>query len=447
MPPKTSRRHRQGADSRERIVGAALQIAAERGYDGMTVALVTERTGLPASSVYWHFANKDALVAEVLDHSYRQWRRGTPVADPEDTGDARHRIARRFAQMRAGLSEAPEFWRLGLMLALLRGPEEIAARTRFLQVRKETLDGTVLWWSDVLPEGWAARHPDLAVVLTQLTMAAGDGLFLAAQTDRAWDFRALTEALAAAFDTVAAQLAAAPRRRRPAAPSRRPPDGAARIVPDDSRGRLLAAAAEIAAERGYVGTTISRVCTRSGLPVSSLYWFFADKDALLAAVVQQSFADWSAHQPPWTSVDTASGRASTLRRVLRRTTRSFGDAPDFLRIGHMVALERQEREPAARALFLGIRHDVEASLAAWFAGTLAASPAATDPELPRTLARLVIAMTDGLFLAQQMDDWDWDFDYLVDALVGVLEAVVADAEAAATRARRPSTRRRSPARR
>ncbi len=443
MPPKTDRRHRQGAESRVRILDAALEIAAERGYDGTTVALVTERTGLPASSVYWHFKNKDALLAETLEHSYRIWREGAPVHDPGDTGAANERVARRFAQMRDGLSSAPEFWRLGLTLALLRTPEEIAARERFLRVRQETLDATVLWWRDVLPAGTADRHPELPAVLTQLLMASGDGLFVAAQTERGWNHARLTSSLGRAFAAVAPTLADAPRRRRPAA---QPAGGSAaspRPVPDESRDRLLAAAAEIAAERGYVGTTISRICERSGLPVSSLYWFFDDKDALFAAVVQRSFDEWLEHQPTWTPAPTAEARVRVLKRVLRRTTRSFGDAPDFLRIGHMVALQEQDDDTAARVLFLRIRRDVEMALTSWFADSLASSEAAADRELPKLLARLVIALTDGLFLAEQMDSWEWDFDALVDALVAVLEAVIAqrEDELAARASARPKARR------
>ena len=90
MPAKTDRRHRQGQESRQRILDAALAIAAERGYDGTTVALVCERAGLPASSVYWQFRNKDELLAEALDHSYRAWRLAGPTWQPANyTGTAR----------------------------------------------------------------------------------------------------------------------------------------------------------------------------------------------------------------------------------------------------------------------------------------------------------------------------------------------------------------------
>ena len=97
MPPKTERRHRQGTESRLRILEAALAIAVERGYDGTTVALVCERAELPASSVYWQFTNKDDLLAEALDHSYRRWRLEGPTWQPTNyTGTPRDRITTRL---------------------------------------------------------------------------------------------------------------------------------------------------------------------------------------------------------------------------------------------------------------------------------------------------------------------------------------------------------------
>ena len=59
--PAARRRRANGEESRQRILDAAAEIAGERGYDGTSIALVSERSGLPASSIYWHFEDKDAL--------------------------------------------------------------------------------------------------------------------------------------------------------------------------------------------------------------------------------------------------------------------------------------------------------------------------------------------------------------------------------------------------
>ena len=424
MPPRTTRRHKQGDESRERILEAALEIAAERGYDGTTMALVCERAGLPASSVYWHFKNKDALLAAVLEHSYAQWRESENNVERRDGGDLRARFRGRFDRVRFGLKDSPEFWRLGLMLALLTGPDSIAARDRFLEVRQDTLDATLSWNAAVLGADALARHPDLPGLLTQFTMAAGDGLFMAAQIDPRWPFARILDDLGRATGDVAATWSAAPanprgRRTRFPAP---PVDGS---PPEDSRERLLWAAARVAAERGYVGTTISRICAESGLPVSSVYWYFEDKDALLAAVVQASWQDWIAHQPHWAPARGTTERDAILRQVLLQGTRSFVAAPAFLRVGHGVCLARQDEETAAQALFVRVRRETAKALGDWFLATFVGTGCEGDSALASRLARIVIAVTDGLFVAEQIDQWDWDLAALVDLFVAVLEAIVA----------------------
>ncbi|WP_166870718.1 MULTISPECIES: TetR/AcrR family transcriptional regulator [unclassified Salinibacterium] len=198
--------------------------------------------------------------------------------------------------------------------------------------------------------------------------------------------------------------------------------------PEESRLRILKAAAEIAAERGYEGTTISRICERSGLPASSLYWFFTDKDDLLAEVVRHSFREWNAEQPAWEPFPADISVGDGLRRLLHHSSRSLPSAPEFLRIGHMLALERRETEPVGRALFLQVREEVADALARWFAASIDADLIARQPALPHRLATLIIALTDGLFLAYQIADL-WDPDTFVDLIVTVVETAIAEAEA------------------
>src|SRR5690349_22340190 len=71
--PKPRRRRLDGEQSRERILDAATEIAAERGYEGTSIALVSKKCGLPASSIYWHFKDKDDLIAAVIERSFANW--------------------------------------------------------------------------------------------------------------------------------------------------------------------------------------------------------------------------------------------------------------------------------------------------------------------------------------------------------------------------------------
>src|SRR6478752_9973768 len=72
--PATGRRRRvDGEASRARILDAATAIAAERGYEGTSIGAVSAKCGLPASSIYWHFQDKDDLIAAVIERSFSTW--------------------------------------------------------------------------------------------------------------------------------------------------------------------------------------------------------------------------------------------------------------------------------------------------------------------------------------------------------------------------------------
>lgn len=193
---------------------------------------------------------------------------------------------------------------------------------------------------------------------------------------------------------------------------------------EGSRQRILAAAASIASEVGYEGTTISKVTKRSGLPASSIYWFFKDKEELLAEVVAASHQEWAEQQPLWEPPSRDLPIGNQLRDVLNAAVLSLPTVPEFMRIGLFVGLESRAVEPAARTRFVEIRAESEDLVATWFEAGLQPDVLERAPELARQLAQLIIAATDGLFLAYQIQDV-WDPSDFVDALVVIVEAAIA----------------------
>jgi AcrR family transcriptional regulator len=168
------RRRADGEESRRRILDAAAAIAGERGYDGTSIATVSARSGLPASSIYWHFQDKDALIAAVIERSFDRWLAAMSLPGPE-AGSARERITAMAIALAKALLEAPDFLRLGLMLALERRPTEPTARAKFLQVRQVA--------GQRLTEAIRELTPELSEAsvqqLTTYAVAGADGLFIA----------------------------------------------------------------------------------------------------------------------------------------------------------------------------------------------------------------------------------------------------------------------------
>jgi AcrR family transcriptional regulator len=166
------RKRADGELSRERILDAAAEIAAERGYEGASIALVSAKCGLPASSIYWHFKNKDDLIAAVIERSFGDWLKAWEVpigGSPQD------RLVGLAMQIAKALLDSPDFIRLGLMLSLERRPVEPRARAMFLQSREQTFNQLIDTMRGFTPELTDAQVHQLATY----ALAGADGLFIA----------------------------------------------------------------------------------------------------------------------------------------------------------------------------------------------------------------------------------------------------------------------------
>ncbi|MEU1184558.1 TetR/AcrR family transcriptional regulator [Streptomyces sp. NPDC005820] len=162
-----------GVESRRRILDAAVEIAGERGYEGTSIAAVSAKCGLPASSIYWHFKDKDDLIAAVIERSFETWLVAVELPG-EHTGTPLERVASMAANVAGSLVDAPDFLRLGLMLALERRPTEPQGRTVFLQVRAIARAKI----GEVIETLFPTLGEDAVQTLATYAVAGADGLFI-----------------------------------------------------------------------------------------------------------------------------------------------------------------------------------------------------------------------------------------------------------------------------
>ncbi len=175
------KRRTNGEASRARIVEAAARIAGERGYDGTSINLVSEHSGLPASSIYWHFKDKDELIAAVIDRSFEQWIEAfdrppdLPLSATPDDG-----VRTLFERNGRALEKFPHFLRLGLMLVLDCRQPEPTARAKFVEVRRATAARLTTYFGEMFTE----LDGDGVQRLVVLTLALADGFFIANQVEQ-----------------------------------------------------------------------------------------------------------------------------------------------------------------------------------------------------------------------------------------------------------------------
>jgi AcrR family transcriptional regulator len=60
--------HHDGRSVREKVLAAAVQLFAEYGYHAAPLRDIARIAGIQAASIYYHYANKEALLVEIMEN-------------------------------------------------------------------------------------------------------------------------------------------------------------------------------------------------------------------------------------------------------------------------------------------------------------------------------------------------------------------------------------------
>lgn len=181
--PRISAAHEQQV--RERIVGAAVEVFAEKGYHRATIADVVQRSGLSVGAIYTHFAGKDALFLQSCDLISGQGldELASRLARLTSTADKLMAGAAYYVETIDRFEDGPG--QVGLVRAWAEASEEPEVR-EMLARRREQLVGAALMllhegvargdlpaWLDV--DGFARGFLGLLDGLLLQRIEAGDG--------------------------------------------------------------------------------------------------------------------------------------------------------------------------------------------------------------------------------------------------------------------------------
>lgn len=90
-------------DTREQIQSVALELFAERGYDGTSLREISERLGITKAALYYHFRTKEEILASLIEDFLGQldalarWAQGQPRV-----AAVRDEVLRRYSELLSG---------------------------------------------------------------------------------------------------------------------------------------------------------------------------------------------------------------------------------------------------------------------------------------------------------------------------------------------------------
>jgi AcrR family transcriptional regulator len=175
------------------------------------------------------------------------------------------------------------------------------------------------------------------------------------------------------------------------------------VTATETRARLLRAAAEVFAERGYDGTRVADIAAVAGVSNGALYAHFASKADLLVDALRthgrRLLADLFAADPDRSITE--------MLLVIGRWLPRRRDARGYLIVEALVAARRDEDVATPMRDYIGERAD-------WLAGLMrvAQNEGEIDPGLsPNSLAHfcLLLAMGSALITPDlhPVDDGEW----------------------------------------
>ena len=165
-----------------------------------------------------------------------------------------------------------------------------------------------------------------------------------------------------------------------------------------SRELVLDAAERVMAEHGYDGASVERVVEKAGIPKSSVYHYFASKDGILLAVMEQDAQRFFSELPPTTRIGSAKQHLAAMSATL---VHALERHPNFLRL--LIVFATQPT-PAGNGEVHAVVNRVRATALQLLREQLALAygDEPDDPVIDQ-LARFALAAIDGAVIASQTD--------------------------------------------
>lgn len=295
-----------------------VELVAERGYNAVTVATLTQCARVSKRDFYKHFAGKEECFLAAYDAIVRESVRGI-LAAVEGEEEWRERLRLGFLAFAGQIAGNPERARLVLVETFTAGA---AAVERMLHTNQlfEALVAKNLALADSSP-----RLPPLAVKgivagcfrLARARLLSGDPRQLALDGDELMEW-----ALSLCDDDVVRLCGGLGVAGPPPLPATaaEPPLG-------DERAMILAATARLASKEGYATLTVSRVRAAAGVSGRSFYAHFDGvADCFLATLEMLSGRTLAAAEPCYLTAD---DWASGVHRMIVRLCQFLAGDPAF----------------------------------------------------------------------------------------------------------------------
>lgn len=194
-----------------------------------------------------------------------------------------------------------------------------------------------------------------------------------------------------------------------------------RVPAEQRREQLIEATIDLAIREGLAAASVRRIADEANVSLGVVHYCFSSKEALLNAVAE-SFAT-PILGPVAKAIGSSRGFENTVRTSFRTFWEVTQNAPGRQLLSYeLAAWSIRGDGEAARLLYQTYLDVIESFI------TQGMGIAGSDALTSRTLARMVLALTDGIMLAWLVDRDDEATQAVLDAFVAGLVTLVREGE-------------------
>ncbi|MQY40608.1 hypothetical protein SRB17_86410 [Streptomyces sp. RB17] len=153
-------------------MNAARSLIGEKGYDGMAISDLSAQSGLPPSSIYYHFGNKFGVLAALLERTFEELHALFPDPSSFDDLAPLERLEAWFSAACSSLDRRPDYLRL--LVAISVGPQKDAEAVR--QIVRRIRDYARLSWVEALTPIFAPNGDKAGKALVEELAVLGRAL-------------------------------------------------------------------------------------------------------------------------------------------------------------------------------------------------------------------------------------------------------------------------------
>ncbi|AYO53636.1 TetR/AcrR family transcriptional regulator [Acinetobacter wuhouensis] len=174
------RQRRRNESNPQKILETTLELMSNHGYSGTSISMISELSGYPVTSIYWHFGNKEQLLLAALEYGAIEDLNRKLKYLPENSKDIEQQLVMIDADF---LKNPPKVLRMMFMIGLEDDGSNENIQKAIKRIRGHARQILIQHIEGLAAQQGALLSTKMINAIANMALAIGDGFILANQIE------------------------------------------------------------------------------------------------------------------------------------------------------------------------------------------------------------------------------------------------------------------------